>query len=395
MSKREISEAAGTNETKIRIMPGRATLIRKGKRATRLAFFIAGFGLACWAPLIPFVQKRLNVDSATLGGLGAVVGMPVAGALSGRIGSRTVIICGALGLATALPLLSIASSPLLLASFLLLFGMSLGGIDVASNVHGNAVQKIARRPLMSGFHALYSIGGLAGASGMTIALASGLNAYMAAGIASAIILSCIALALPALLPTREKGAHALLALPKGTVVVLGLLALIVFLAEGAVLDWSALLLSQIKKIDVKIAGTGYTVFAFAMMLSRFLGGWAITTFSERSILVGGLIFTALGIVLTAFALDFPVILCGLAVAGLAAGNIVPILFTLAGRQTAMPVSLAIAATSILGYLGVLIGPASIGYLAHFIGLTMAFYALAGLVIVSLIFIPVISKLLKY
>ena len=111
-------------------------------------------------------------------------------------------------------------------------------------------------------------------------------------------------------------------------------------------------------------------------------------------LIGGIVLTAIGIALTAFAQAVPIILFGLGIAGLAAGNVVPILFTLAGRQTIMPISHAIAATSILGYLGVLIGPASIGYIANFIGLTMAFYSLAFLLVVSLLLVPVISSSLK-
>lgn len=103
------------------------------------------------------------------------MGMPISGALSGKIGSRVVIICGAIGLAVALPLLTLASTPSLLAMCLLMFGMSIGGIDVAANIHGTEVQNIAKKPLMSGFHGLYSIGGLIGASGMTMGLAAGIG----------------------------------------------------------------------------------------------------------------------------------------------------------------------------------------------------------------------------
>ena len=380
--------------------PGKNNMLAKGKRSTRLAFFIAGFGLSCWAPLIPFAQSRINADSATLGtlllclGLGAVMGMPISGALSGKIGSRVVIICGAIGLAVALPLLKLASTPSLLAMCLLMFGMSIGGIDVAANIHGTEVQNIAKKPLMSGFHGLYSIGGLIGASGMTMGLAAGLDVVVAAGLASAVIIACITRALPDFFTRRERGTHPLLAIPKGTVLILGILALIVFLAEGAVLDWSALLLTQIKQVNVKAAGAGYTVFALAMVISRFIGDRAISYFGERLMLIGGIVLTAVGIALTAFAQAVPIILSGLGIAGLAAGNVVPILFTLAGRQTIMPISHAIAATSILGYLGVLIGPASIGYIANFIGLTMAFYSLAFLLVVSLLLVPVISSSLK-
>ena len=221
-------------------------------------------------------------------------------------------------------------------------------------------------------------------------LAAGLNIIVAAGLASAVIIACIARAIPGFFTRRERGAQPLLAFPKGAVVVLGILALVIFLAEGAVLDWSALLLTQIKQVDVKVSGAGYAVFALTMVISRFIGDRAISHFGERPMLIGGIALTGMGISLTTFAQPVPVILLGLALAGLAAGNVVPILFTLAGRQTIMPVSHAIAATSILGYMGVLLGPAMIGYLANFIGLTMAFYVLAVLLLISLLLMPAVT-----
>ncbi|CAK7030077.1 MAG: Inner membrane protein YbjJ [Desulfovibrio sp.] len=370
--------------------------IQGGKRATRLSFFIAGFGLACWAPLIPFAQSRMDADAATLGtillclGLGAVIGMPAAGALSSRVGAKLVIACGAAGLILSIPLLAVLSSPAFLGICLLVFGGSIGAIDVAANIHGTEVQNAAAMPLMSGFHGLYSIGGLAGASGMTAAVAAGLHIVVAAGLASAVILACIVLAVPGFMPTRATESQPMFAVPKGPVLVIGVLALIIFLAEGAMLDWSALLLTQVKKVDVTVSGAGYAVFSLTMVISRFVGDRIVYHAGERAILLGGMALTAAGIALAAFAQPFLVILMGMALAGFAAGNIVPVLFTLAGRQRVMPASHAIAATSILGYTGVLLGPALIGYLANFTGLCAAFYALAVLLLAALPAIPGIS-----
>ncbi|MDL2210649.1 MFS transporter [Desulfovibrio sp. OttesenSCG-928-O18] len=375
--------------------PGNDGVLRGGKRATRLAFFIAGFGLACWAPLIPFAQERLEADPATLGtillclGLGAVIGMPASGALSGRIGSKPVILCGAIGLIVSVPLLAVLSNVFALGACLLLFGASIGAIDVAANIHGTEVQKAAAVPLMSGFHGMYSIGGLAGASGMTMAVAAGLNIVVAAFLAAGIILVCLLFAAPGFIPTREAEAQPLFVMPKGRVLVIGLLALVIFLGEGAMLDWSALLLTQVKQVDVRVSGAGYAVFSLAMVASRFVGDRIVFHAGERATLLAGLAFTGLGIALSAFAGPFAIVLMGMAVAGFAAGNIVPVLFTLAGRQRVMPASHAIAATSILGYTGVLLGPALIGYAANFIGLRIAFYALAVLLLAAMAAIPAI------
>lgn len=371
-------------------------VLQDGKLSTRLAFFIAGFGLACWAPLVPFAQNRIQADSAMLGtvllclGLGAVVGMPLAAAMSSRLGSRYAIIAGAIGLIITLPLLASVSGPLLLGLCLLLFGASIGAIDVAANIHGTEVQTAAKVPLMSGFHGLYSIGGLVGASGMTMAIALGVGITVAATGAAIIILLCLLIAIPRFFTTRAAGNTSFFIIPRGSVLVIGLLALIIFLAEGAMLDWGALLLTQVKQVDVAVSGVGYAVFALAMTASRFVGDRIVARIGERTMLITGFLATGAGIILTAFAEPISIVLVGITIAGLAAGNIVPVLFTLAGRQSAMPAAQAIAAASILGYLGVLMGPALIGYVAHFIGLSQAFFSLGVLLLVAVFAIPAIS-----
>lgn len=371
----------------------RGDSLRGGKRATRLAFFIAGFAIACWAPLVPFAQARMRADAAELGtillclGLGAVIGMPAAGALSARIGSRFVIMAGAAGLVIVLPLLALLSDPVLLGAGLLLFGAAIGAIDVAANIHGAQVQEAAGVPLMSGFHGLYSIGGLAGAGGMTALIAWGVGVLPAAGIAAALVLLCILRAAPGFFATRSAEGGPLFILPRGVVLVIGLLSLILFLAEGAMLDWVALLLTQAKRVDVSVSGVGYTLFALAMTVSRLLGDRIVAGLGERRALVAGMAMTGVGIAVIALAGPVPIVLGGIVLAGLAAGNVVPVLFTLAGRQTTMPPAHAIAAASMLGYLGVLMGPALIGYAAYFIGLAGAFVALAALVLLALAAIP--------
>ncbi|GGJ86538.1 MFS transporter [Pseudomonas matsuisoli] len=382
-----------TPQTHISTQPGtlanQAAHLSGGKRATRLAFFIAGFGLSCWAPLVPFAQQRMNADSAMLGtillclGLGAVIGMPLAGMLSGRIGTKPVITAGAIGLAIALPLLAILSTPIALGLCLLLFGASLGAIDVAANIHGIEVQDVAKAPLMSGFHGMYSIGGLVGAGGMALIIASGLNVAASALVATAVIIACIATAFSGFFTTRSANNHAMFVIPKGKVLLIGLLTLLIFLGEGAMLDWSALLLTKEKQVDVALSGSAYAVFAFAMTISRLIGDRVVARIGDRLMLLGGFLLTGSGIALVAYFDSLPIILASIALAGLAAGNVVPVLFTIAGQQRSMPASQAIAATSILGYMGVLLGPALVGYVAHFIGLILAFFTLAVLMVLAM------------
>ncbi|ELY3387600.1 MFS transporter [Cronobacter sakazakii] len=367
------------------------------KWSTRIAFFIAGFSLSCWAPLVPYAQQRIHADSAMLGsillclGLGAVIGMPTAGGLAGKVGSKKIILAGSCGLFIALPLLAMVSTPVALGLTLLLFGASIGATDVAANIHGTEVQDAAGTPLMSGFHGFYSIGGLAGASFVTLLIASGLDIKIAAGAAALIVLISISLAANGFFNSRSADEHPLFVLPKGKVVGIGVLAMIIFLAEGAMLDWGAIFLIQVKNVAAGVAGTGYVVFAIAMALSRFIGDRVVTVMGEKVMLLCGVILTAAGIFMTTIFDSYEWVLVAMAVAGFAAGNVVPVLFSLAGRQKSMPATLAISAASILGYLGVLLGPALIGYAAHFIGLTNAFISLGVVVMLSAFIVAIIMS----
>jgi len=376
---------------------GQAASLRAPKRATQLSLFIAGFALSSWAPLVPFAQQRLGADAATLGsvllclGLGAVIGMPGAGGLGGGGGWEGAVGAAGLLLAAVLPLMAIASTAFTLGLCLLIFGAATGAIDVAANVHGTEVQRIARQPLMSGFHGLYSIGGLVGAAAMTAIIAAGATAAAATIAASLVIALCVLLAAPGFLTLPQAKKAPLLIVPRGIVVGIGLLAMVIFLAEGAMLDWGALLLSREKGVDQRFAGAGYSVFACAMTLIRFVGDRFVARVGERVVLIAGFLITAGGLALAAWSSNLAVVYPAIAFAGLAAGNVVPILFSLAGRQTAMPPSQAIAAASMLGYLGVLLGPAVLGYAAHAVGLVDAFLWLAGLVAVSAVAIRLVVR----
>ncbi|MDQ0324300.1 putative MFS family arabinose efflux permease [Rhodopseudomonas julia] len=354
--------------------------------ATRLAFFIAGFGTACWAPLVPYVKTRLGVDEAGLGllllclGVGSVLTMPAAGALSGRIGARAVILAGSLGLAVTLPLLAVAPTSAAIAVVLFAFGASIGAVDVGANVHAVEVQDAAGVPLMSNFHGLYSVGGLIGAAGMTGALSVGLAPSVAALAAAVILALAIVVASPRLLRTRAEDHTPLFVRPRGIVLLIGLLAFVMFLTEGAMLDWGAVFLTENKDFPASQAGIGYAIFAGAMTIGRFTGDRFTRLVGARNMLLIGASLATIGL-LKIILMPAPLSLIGFLFVGLGAANIVPLLFTQAGRQKVMPAGLAIAAMSMFGYAGVLLGPALVGFVGKAFGLPIAFGMLAAMVTV--------------
>ena len=357
---------------------------RAARLATRLSFLVAGFGMACWAPLVPLAKQRLGVDDGVLGllllclGAGSVAAMLLTGALSARYGSKPIVIVGGLGLAILLPPLAIIDTPVGLGLALFAFGAALGSIDVAMNIHAVEVERAAERPLMSGFHAQFSIGGFAGSAAMTFLLAQQTGPLASTLVCAIPMIVAMILTSPRLLQTARTLDSPLFARPRGIVLLLAALAAITFLVEGAMLDWGALLLTSSGRVPATRGGVGYMLFSIAMTAGRLGGDAVVARIGDRKTLAFGGCVAIAGFVLLLASPITAIAMAGFLLIGLGASNIVPVLFRRAGAQTAMPPGLAIAAITTAGYAGVLLGPAGIGFVAEFSSLQTAFGLLAAL-----------------
>lgn len=356
----------------------------RAKLATRLAFIAAGFAVACWAPLVPYAKARCQVGDGAMGlillllAAGSVIAMPFAANLSARFGSKPIVFLGGAGSAIVLPFLSQASSPVTLGAALFVFGVSLGSLDVAMNLHAVDVERVSEKPLMSGFHALFSIGGFLGSGMMTAFLSRGVAPNMSTILSSIILTFIVLFTFPRMLSNREEILQPLFAVPKGVVLAIALLAAISFLLEGALLDWSALLLVGERLLSPERGGLGYMFFSIAMTFSRLVGDRFVARFGNRIVLTLSGVATMVGFCLLLLSPVTSVALLCFILIGLGAANIVPILFRLAGTQQAMPKGLAVAALTTAGYSGMLTGPAVIGFISKGIGLHNAFWLLAAL-----------------
>ena len=354
--------------------------------ATRTVFLVAGISMAAWAPLVPLAKSRTGLDEAALGlvllcfGGGSLIAMPLAGLSAARYGSRRVIGSAVALLCVALPSLAIVDRPIALAFALCLFGAGLGALDVAMNLQAIAVERAAGRPMMSGFHGLFSAGGIVGASGVALALSAGLD--VVATVVALVVLIAIVVGATrrGLLSSATRDRTATFALPHGVVLVIGLLAAAAFLIEGAVLDWSALFMTTLRQVPVERASAGYIAFSIAMTAGRFGGDAVVARFGGRRVLMAGALCSAVGVASVALLPSWPAAVAGFALVGLGSSNIVPVLFTSVGRQTTMPQSLAVPAMTTMGYAGLLAGPALIGFVAHATGLSIAFLLLAALML---------------
>jgi predicted MFS family arabinose efflux permease len=354
--------------------------------STRIVFFITGLAMAAWAPLVPFAKARVGMNDAMLGllllylGIGSIVAMPLAGALAARVGCRRVIIVSALIVCLALPLLALVSSLPLLVAALLIFGGGLGAIDVAMNIQAITVERASGRPMMSGFHGLFSFGGIVGSAGITALLGAGASPIAAALVITTGIAVALAKAAPHLLPYGGKTEGPAFALPHGVVLFIGGLCFILFLAEGAVLDWSAVFLTSVREVNPSYAGLGYAAFALTMTIGRLAGDRIVPRFGKTSIIGLGGTCAATGFALVALVPSWPVALLGYALVGAGCSNIVPVLFTGVGTQNAMPENVAVPAITTLGYAGILVGPAAIGLMAHTVSLSAAFLIVAAMLL---------------
>lgn len=342
--------------------------LHRQRWATRIAFFVVGMVTAGWVPLVPYAKLRLGLDDTALGlvllapGAGALAAMPLAGLFAQRLGPRVVVLAGGAVFCLTLPLLALAPGAVSLAAALAVFGAALGTVDIANNAQAVIVERASGRPLMSGFHGMYSLGGLAGAVIAGLLLHLGLTPLAGAALLAllaALLLGGQARGLLASGPALGPG----LVLPRGRLALLGALCFVSFLAEGAMLDWAAVLLRLWRGADPATATLGYAAFSVAMVAGRLSGDRLLRLIAPAVMLRLGGGLAAAGFVAMAAWPTIAAALFGCALVGLGASNIVPVLFGTAARTPGTAPGPAISAVAMPGYLGLLLGPALIGAVA--------------------------------
>ncbi len=357
---------------------------RAEQHSTRLLFLLAGFSAAAWASLVPVAKAATGVNEGQLGlvllclGIGSLLAMPVSGVVSTRHGCRKVLMVCGVALCACLPLLASVQNVFTLAAALFFFGAMIGTFDCVMNIQAVIVERDSKRPLMSGFHGFFSLGGLLGAATTSAIMDLGVSPFATV---SAIALAGVLLLMLIrrhVLPYGNPAEGPPFALPRGEVLFLGMLCMTVFLVEGSMMDWSAVMLTENHGMPVAQAGYGFAAFSLTMTFGRLTGDRIVARVGRRSVVtVGGLLAMG-GILLATLVPLWQAALLGYAMVGLGCSNIVPVLFTAVGRQTSMPQSVALPAMTTMGYAGVLAGPAGIGFIAHHTSLGAAFVLVAAM-----------------
>ena len=355
------------------------------RRATRLIFLLCGMAQSSWAPLVPYAKARVHANDQHFGilllcfGAGSILSMPTMGALASRYGCKRLIQFSAGAIFLGLVAVSVAPSSTLLALSLFLFGASIGAIDVVMNVQASLVERHSGENLMSGFHGLYSVGGFAGALLMSGLLWSNTSPRAAVLIIIFLLSVLLLLANSALLPYGDDKQEKTRGFvwPGNFVLFLAALAFIMMLAEGSMLDWSAVFLVEKAGMIEKNAGIGYTAFSIAMTISRFGGNFIIQRIGRRWTITAGALVAASGLFLVTLLANPAGSIFGFAMMGLGAANVVPLIFSLAS-ESGGALGSNISFISTLGYTGILTGPAVIGFVAHSKGFGVAFSGVACL-----------------
>ncbi|WP_329165052.1 MFS transporter [Streptomyces sp. NBC_01717] len=374
--------------------------LRAARVATFVYFILCGTLMGTWVVHIPAIEERVGISHATLGGLlmllglGAFIGMQVAGRLTDRLGARLVAPAAGVLCSAALVLPGLPANPWTLAGALLIFGFCNGCLDVSMNAHAVQVEKAYGRPVMSAFHATFSVGGVVAALVAAAAADAGLSPAAVMAAVGALGIVTVLVSARTLLPTEPAAAGAGSAEQAqqtppvkrrsggGRIWLLAVLALMVMLCEGAANDWSALHLKDILGAPASTAAFAYGTFAATMTIGRLLTDRLAARIGSMAILRYGAAIAAVGITTVALSPWIWAAFAGWALFGLGLSGCVPQLFSAAGHADPSAAGANVSRVAGLGYVGMLAGPAVIGWLTHLVPLNDAFVLLTLLCVIT-------------
>lgn len=359
--------------------------------AVKLIFFINGFIHANLAARFPRVQELFQIDNGTLGfvllssSMGALLAMPFTGWLIIRNGSRRITIFSIFLYCMFVPLVPIMIHLGILGLVILFFimGLTAGMLDVSMNSQAVMVEKIHEKPIMTSFHALFSIGMFAGA--FCGALFVKLETTLLIHLASVVALSLLGAAWARYhlihdKPQEKEVDGPAFRLPNAAMVSIGVIAFCCMLGEGAMADWSTNYMENIAKASPALAPLGLSAFALAMTIGRFFGDGARLKLGDRKLMILCGVISTIGISVTLLFSNPYSVIIGLFIVGTGLSSIVPIAYSIAGNSTNLPPGVGLAMVTTVGYSGFLFGPPLIGLLANWQSLRIALLVVAFLFI---------------
>ena len=341
-------------------------------------FAANGAAFASFASRLPALQREHDLGDAGLGlvlligALALMAAQPLAGALAVRVGSRPVVVAGGLVYTAGLPLVGLAPTLALFAAAFVTIAVGSSAMDVSMNAQGAALAARTERPIFASFHAAFSFGAMAGAGAGGLAAAAGLAPDAHLSIAGVLLALVVLAARHGLLPatTDARADGPLFARPSRALAGLGLLAFCALLAEGAVSDWSAILLDRETDAAPSLAALGLAAFSLTMGFGRLAADPLAGRFGRVAVVRGGGLLAAGGLALALASGSAAIGIAGFALMGAGLAGLFPLALSAAG-ETDGPAAPALAAVATSGYGAFIAGPALIGLISEASSLPVA------------------------
>lgn len=355
--------------------------MKKERFSIGILFFICGLNFATWATRIPDFKASLQLSDAQLGTvlmglpIGSLVSLPLAGWLLTKYASKWISIMAVVMYLIVIPSLGLTNSAWSLFIGLFFFGMAGDIMNIAMNTQVVSLEAKMGKIIMSSFHAIFSIGLLAGAFFGGLLEQKNFSPTAHFSIIALVNILLVPLSVKNLLPDKpmfqeNKKSSSLYHLGS-YLLTLSLIAFCGMLCEGAMADWISLYFKEYSPEPTLPITIGFSAFAAAMVIGRIFGDKISLRYGVSNILICNGLLVGIGMVLTLFVPSIYVKILGCFVTGLGISTIVPLIYSQAGNQKDIMPSIAIAGVSTIAYIGFLIGPVIIGYLSDLVGLDKA------------------------
>jgi len=357
---------------------------RAGRFAVGAFFFLHGLCFSSWASRIPNIQQYFHLSDASLGSvlfampIGSFVTLPFCGWLITKNGSRNMVLIAAVIYSCMLAGIGYASTVVQLVVCMFFFGSSGNLMNVAFNTQAIGVEKMYPKPIMSSFHGIWSLAALGGASlggwlmGRGLAVSIHFLFITITGLLTTIVCSRWLLNHD----TNQEQKKLFFSKPEKSILNLGMIAFCSMMCQGAMFDWSGVYFKKVLSLDPAWIGAGYTAYMISMTTSRFFADWMVHKAGLKAILVWSGVLTAFGLLIAVVFPFFGPALVGFMIVGIGVSAVVPLLFSAVGKSKTVSPATAIASLSTLGFIGLLIGPPLVGYVAGAAGLRISFLVLA-------------------
>ena len=362
--------------------------MKKARFSIGILFFICGLNFATWATRIPDFKSTLQLSDAQLGTvlmglpIGSLVSLPIAGWLLTKYASKWISIMAVVMYVIVIPSLSFMDSAISLFVGLFFFGMAGDIMNIAMNTQVVSLEAKMNKIIMSSFHAVFSIGLMAGAFVGGILEKEHFTTTEHFSLIAFFNVILVPFSIGNLLtdkPVQDENKPKSSILNLGSyLIILSFIAFCGMLCEGAMADWISLYYKEFIPNSTFPITIGFSSFAAAMVIGRFLGDKISLKYGISNILILNGLFVGIGMLITLLFASIYLKILGCFIIGIGISTIVPLIYSQAGNQREIMPSIAIAGVSTIAYIGFLLGPVLIGYLSDFVGLDKALYLIVVL-----------------